>query len=118
MRATLRSLSFDPDPGGLPAEASAFSFNARLTVGPADGPGDETFDVTVCTPEWLSEACRMSDGIYDARHHVVVTLDQFDQRVLRDWFSRRVQLVEGSDWSQIAERLGRQGLWEFEDYRP
>ncbi|MCA5894737.1 immunity 8 family protein [Isoptericola sp. NEAU-Y5] len=116
MRATLRSLDFDPDPGDLPADPSAFRFNARLTVGPDDGPGDETFDVTVCTPEWLSQACRASGGIYDARHHVVVTLDQFDRRVLRDWFVRRVQGVEGDNWSRIGHRLGRLGFWEFEDY--
>ncbi|MBD3943489.1 hypothetical protein IF188_17490 [Microbacterium sp. NEAU-LLC] len=55
-------------------------------------------------------------GIYDARHHVIVTWDRSDQRILRDCFAARVRVVEGDDWSQIGERLGRLGLWEFEDY--
>lgn len=117
MHATLRSLVFDPDPSSLPADAAEFSTNARLTVGPADGPGEETFDVTVCTPEWLARACRGIGGIYDARHHVIVTLEQFDRRALHDWFQARVQRVEGDDWGQVGERLGRLGYWEFEDYR-
>ncbi|OZB81673.1 MAG: hypothetical protein B7X32_16115 [Microbacterium sp. 13-71-7] len=118
MRAMLRSLAFDPDPRSLAADASAFRMNARLTLGPTDGPGDETFDVTVCTPEWLAQACRKTGGIYDARHHVIVTMEQFHERVLHDWFEARVRAVEGDDWSEIGNRLGRLGFWEFEDYTP
>ncbi len=108
----------DPDPGSLPADASAFSTNARLTVGPADGAGEETLDVTVCTPEWLAHACGRTGGIYDARHHVVVSLERFDQRVLHDWFKARVERVERDDWIQVGHRLARLGYWEFEDYSP
>jgi hypothetical protein len=64
MRATLRRLSFDPEPSTLPADEAAFVFNARLIVGPADRPGEESFDVTVCSPEWLAERSR-TEGIID-----------------------------------------------------
>ena len=87
-------------------------------VGPADGLGDETFDVTVCTPEWLAQACRTRGGIYDARHHVVVTMEQFDERAMHDWFEARVRRVEGDDWNEIGNRLARLGFSEFEDYTP
>jgi immunity protein 8 of polymorphic toxin system len=29
----------------------------------------------------------------------------------------RVQEVEADTWSELGERLGRLGYWEFEDYR-
>jgi hypothetical protein len=83
----------------------------------ADGPGEESFNVTVCTPEWLSAACREAGGIYNLRHHMVVRLDDFDQRALRSWLEARVEEVEADSWTEPAGRLGRIGHWEFEDYR-
>jgi hypothetical protein len=118
VRAALKSLHLEPDPATMPAEPAAFSTLARLTVGPADAPGEESFDVTVCTPEWVAEACRKVGGIYDARHHLVVNLDDFDQRALHAWLAARVQEVDADSWEQVAERLSRLGYWEFEDYRP
>jgi hypothetical protein len=41
------------------------------------GPGEELFDVTIYTPEWLSVAAR--GGFYDAVHHVVVDFEAFDR---------------------------------------
>lgn len=118
MRAVLKGLSFDPDPSDLSDDPADFVLLARMIVGPPDSPGEESFDVTVCTPEWLARACRQADGIFDARHHIVVSLDEFDQRALRSWLAARVQAIDADSWSDIGEKLGRLGLWEFEDYRP
>jgi hypothetical protein len=90
---------------------------ARMIVGPPDAPGEESFDVIVCSPEWLAGACGKAGGIYDARHHVVVSFEDFDQRALRAWLSARVRAVESTTWAEIGARLGRLGYWEFEDYR-
>lgn len=72
----------------------------------------------VCTPEWLAQACRQAGGVFDARHHVVVNLSEFDARAVQAWFDARVQAIEADSWSDIGEKLGRLGQWEFEDYRP
>lgn len=118
MRAALRSIGFQPEPSTLSGDPAEFSFLARLIIGPADAPGEESFDVTVCTPEWLAIASRRAGGIYDARHHVVVNLDEFNQRALRDWLASRVHEAEAANWSERGQRLGRLGHWEFEDYQP
>ena len=118
MRAVLKSLDLDPDPSTLPDDPAEFSLLARMIVGPPDTPGEESFDVTVCTPEWLAKACSQVGGIYNARHHLVVNFDDFDQRALRAWLSARVQEVTSDTWAEIGERLGRLGHWEFEDYMP
>lgn len=116
MRAVLKSLVLEPDPATLPADAVAFALLARMMIGPADAPGEESFDVTVCTPEWLARACSDAGGIYNARHHLIVDLESFDQRALHAWLSARVQEVEAQAWSGIGEKLSRLGYWEFEDY--
>lgn len=115
MRAVLKSLDLEPDPSTLPGDPAEFSLLARMIVGPPDTPGEESFDVTVCTPEWLSRAA--GGGLYDARHHVVVNLESFDTNALREWLARRVESVQADTWKEIGERLGRLGYWEFEDYR-
>jgi hypothetical protein len=115
MRAVLKSLDLEPDPVTLPGDPAEFALHARMIVGPADGPGEESFDVTVCTPGWLSRAA--DGGFYDARHHVVVNLDFFDRNALQAWLARRVESVQADTWKELGERLGRLGYWEFEDYR-
>ncbi|MEJ7831563.1 MAG: Imm8 family immunity protein [Nocardioides sp.] len=117
MRAELKTLDLEPDPSTLPNDPAEFSLLARMIVGPPDTAGAESFDVTVCTPEWLANACGQVGGIYNARHHLVVNFGTFDKRALRAWLSARVQEVEGETWSEIGERLGRLGHWEFEDYQ-
>jgi hypothetical protein len=34
------------------------------------------------------------------------------------YVEQRVARCEGVTWRDVAERLGRPGLWEFEDYQP
>jgi hypothetical protein len=118
MRAALKSPYLEPDPSTLRDDPAEFSLLARMIVGPEAAPGEESLDITVCTPEWLAEACKKVGGIYSARHHLVVNYEGFDQRALRAWLSARVQEVEAETWSEIGERLERIGHWEFEDYRP
>jgi hypothetical protein len=117
MRAVLKSLNLEPDPATLPGDPAAFSLLARMIVGPPDTPGEESFDITVCSPEWLAQACRQVGGIYNAQHHLVVNFDDFDVRALERWLTARVQEVQAESWAEVGERLGRLGHWEFEDYR-
>ena len=100
----------------LPTRPAEFQVLARLLVGPSDGSGEESFDITVCSPEWLRARCA-KEGFVDARHHLVVNADQFTESGLRTYMERRVSQATGSDWSEVAARLSRLGYWEFEDYR-
>jgi len=100
----------------LPSEPDAFVFAVRLYVGPTEGPGEETFDLTVCSPEWLSAQSR-KEGFVDGRHHVITNADDFDRRRLRHWLEQRVSSVEGASWPEMGQRLARLAYWEFEDYR-
>ena len=116
MRAAVRHIMFDPEPRTLPSEAEHFAFGVRLIVGPADGPGEESFDLTVCSPEWLAARARQERFI-DGRHHVIVDAESFDQGDLRRWLNQRVSSVEAPTWPDVGEKLARLGFWECEDYR-
>ena len=88
---------------------------ARLMVGPNDGPGEESFDVEVCTPEWLARRCA-AEGFVDGRHTVVTTVDAFTEDGLRSFLARRVETLSGETWHEVAGKVARLGFWEFEDY--
>lgn len=113
----MKSLDFHPRPESLSADPAKFAFTARMIVGPPDPPGEESFDVWVCTPEWLAVECQRQGGILDARHHVVVDFRSFDQRSLRQWLEARVERAEGPTWTEVAGHLTRLGHWEFEEYK-
>ena len=117
VRAVLRNLILPPDPRTLPGDPAGFVFGVQLLVGPADGPGEESFELTVCSPEWLAVRCR-SGELVNGLHHVIVGQDTYDERVLRDWLESRVHAAEAATWDGIASQLRFLGGWEFESYRP
>lgn len=115
MRAALRSLfSFDVDDLSTWVPTSdEWAVSIRIVAGPDDGPGEESFDLMVCSPNWLAAQARRS-GIVDVRHHLV--LDGFNWRQLSSYIERRVRQCEGATWQDVARQLSRFGYWEFEDY--
>lgn len=116
MRAVVKSVDLEPDPSTLRAGPESFAFRARMILGPPGDRGEESFDVTVCSPEWLAARCR-EVGIYDARHHLVIAMDEFDRRELRHWLETRVSSLQAETWRELGAKLGRLGHWEFEDYK-
>ncbi len=117
MRASVRSIySSDADVDSyVPADPENDGVWIRLIVGPADGTGEESFDVLVCTPLWLRETVK-KEGPQFGFHHVI--LDPLDLRTAADFLKRYVESVEALDWPSLAEKLARVGYWEFENYRP
>jgi hypothetical protein len=87
----------------------------RILAGPADGPGEESFDVNVCTPEWLRVEIERT-GPMVGRHMLIV--DRWNVETVSRVITGLVARVEGPDWHAVGEQLGRIGHWEFEDYRP
>lgn len=116
MRAVVRHIMFDPEPRTLPSEAEHLAFGVRLILGPADGPGEESFDLTVCSPEWIAARAKQ-ERFVDGRHHVIVDAESFDPADLRRWLDLRISSVEAPTWPKVGEKLARLGFWEFEDYR-
>lgn len=116
MNAALRHiLSFDvQDVASWAPPTAEFAIGLRLLVGPEGEEGEESFDLTVCSPGWLEARVR-NESVYDARHHLVVMT--FDYPLLASYLKRRVEACHGSSWNEVARQLARLAYWEFEDYR-
>ncbi len=69
MRPELRSLDFDPDPTTFSSEPSEFSFLPRVIVGPSDGPGEESFDGSLCARQ--SGLPRLAEESVESTIHAI-----------------------------------------------
>lgn len=82
-------------------------------VGPEGIDAEESFDITVCTPEWFRQQYELSDVVV-ARHHLIVFEYDYDRIVNK--IKSIIERCEGSSWNEVAEKVARYGYWEFEDY--
>lgn len=120
MRAQLHSLSIECDPLGEYKAADPTYFGALLsaTIGPEDGPGEEIFQATVCSPAWLADHVlgKTDKGFVFLRHYLVVARWDADrvEMLVSDLCSR----ASGRTWSEVAGKLSRYLAWEYEDYMP
>lgn len=121
MHAVLRSLD---SPALAPETLDTFEppipddFGVLLTasIGPDNGPGDEVFYVTVCSPKWLAWATMTENvkGFEFVRHRLVV--DRWDPDLFRRAIRDLCLHTSGADWTEVANKLSRYLAWEFEDY--
>jgi hypothetical protein len=98
-----------------PEEEDNFGFVLRALVGPIGQPGEESFDITVCTPKWLVKRYGTSDTILGL-HKLIVF--RYDYSKLRRFIERYLTGCSGDTWIEIAQRVALLGQWEFENYRP
>lgn len=117
MRACLRSFDgLSVDAGTYsPADDSCDGVWIRMTVGPLGGQGNESFDVLICTPEWLRKTIR-AEGPQIGRHRLV--MEPLDLAEAREFLRTRIESLEAANWTELGEKVGRLGFWEFEDYAP
>ena len=99
----------------LPADPLDFGLLVQIIVGPSDGPNEESFEVVVCSPAWVARRV-VESGPLIRRHHLVV--ERYDWKRISDFLMARIESVYADDWTSLAEKIGRIGCWEFEDYTP
>jgi hypothetical protein len=117
MKATVRSIhSPDVDlESFLPEDPENVGVLIQMLVGPTEGPGEESFDVVVCTPGWLKSWIQLH-GPTIGRHHLIV--ERYDFQEIRNHLTSIIEAEQGNTWQELALRVGRIGKWEFEDYQP
>jgi hypothetical protein len=97
-----------------PTEENNFGVLVRVMVGPMDGQGEESFEVFVCTPRWLSE--KYSDAeILLGLHKLIVF--RYDYMRIQQFIEKYLMRCTGDSWHEIALKVNLLGRWEFEDYR-
>ena len=117
MKAEIKRLH-SPDVDDLitykPNNEKDFGFLLQMMVGPKGQEGEESFDMTVCTPQWLLSNCS-DEKIIFGRDYLIV----FDYNY-QDVFNKLtefVETIEGNTWDELAQHLSKIGRWEFENYK-
>lgn len=118
MRPVIRSL-YGPDVPDLtifePDDPTTFGFLLTIVAGPDEGPGEEKFDVVVCSPKWFEHQLNDHE-VRSGRHHLMMR--HWDWASLEADINRRDRMCAGDTWTEAAAKLGRLGQWEFEEYTP
>jgi hypothetical protein len=111
----LYSLEVDNLEQYAPDAPDRFLLQIRAIVGPKGAPGEESFDIRVCTPAWLADVCE-AEGFVVGRHYVVVA--KYDFAALKSVVTKLIESCSGNSWQEVAQKVARIGYWEFEDYQP
>lgn len=116
MRAEIRSL-YSPDISDLvhfhPVE-NEFAFLLTLMIGPVGGHGEESFDITVCSPPWLINKYGTNDILFPLYHLIMF---EYDYNRLVGAIEKKINGLDGENWNELALKIGKIARWEFEDFR-
>ncbi|MFN9303365.1 MAG: immunity 8 family protein [Candidatus Kapaibacterium sp.] len=96
-----------------PVDPDNFGFLVRLIIGEEKLGGEESFDVMICTPQWLISNHSKSDIII-GRHHLIVF--EYNYERIHSKLKSLIEEIELKTWDEIGLGVGRIGKWEFEDY--
>lgn len=80
--------------------------------GPQNAEGEESFDLVVCNNLWAEQ--QRARGENPDPHQLVV--ERFDASEIEEYLHRAASDSSGTDWKEVAEKLGRFGKWEFDGY--
>src|SRR5665213_2947129 len=92
-----------------PADSENFSLVLRLMIGPRGKPGEESFDITVCTPVSLIAGCA-ANGFVSGRHRLVVSA--YDPSLIMKAVRGLVDGCSGLSWTEVGTKLARIAYWE------
>ncbi|MDM8178144.1 immunity 8 family protein [Olivibacter sp. 47] len=98
----------------IPEKQNNFSILLQLIVAPLNGEGEESFDIVLCTPQWLIENHQISDIII-GRHYLIVF--EYNYSRIYNKLKELIENIDGENWDDIGMKVGRIGKWEFEDYQ-
>ena len=116
IRPEIRSL-YSPDDADIwnfkPVDEESFSLLLRIVVGPEGKPGEESFDVEVCTPRWIATNYP-KDTLLMGRHLLIV--QKLDMNKISEFIRSFVVGCSGETWQEVAAKIGKLARWEFEDY--
>lgn len=95
-----------------PENEDVFFLLINLKIGPSDEAGADYFQFQVCTPEWL---CKNQWSPEWMRHVLLVRV--YNHKEIISEVSKRIEMCDGKDWTEIALKLSRTFDWEYEDYK-
>mgnify|MGYP003583171603 FL=1 len=95
-----------------PEDPRDFCMEIYLRIGGASSEAADNFDLTVCTPTWLAKATVKSP----VWGRGLLIVSEYDLDLIRSEVAAYVSKYSGKNWTDLATKLSRSLLWEFEDY--
>ena len=80
---------------------------------PYNGEGEESFQVSFCTPRWWAENRAEKYVMYEPQWLIVA---EYNYLKLIAWLNHFVEHCSGETWREVASQLSAISLWEFENY--
>src|SRR5436305_676692 len=90
----------------IPADPASFAVLIQAFFGPDSAEGEESFDILVCSPDWLASELRKKNLIV-GRHRLIVA--HWDLHSLRTFLGEYASDCAGCSWNEVAEKLSRLG---------
>ena len=97
-----------------PEDDTCFSFLIQVIVGIKGKDGGDAFSIEVCTPKWFEQNYHDTDIVF-GRGKLIVFNYNIEKVIKR--ITQYCESCFGDTWDDIACKISRIGLWEFEDYR-
>ena len=91
-----------------------FGFLLQIFVGSDETDGEESFDLFLCSPSCISEKMKGTEILVG--HHYLI-MQKYDYEKLIHFIQNFCEQCIGETWDEVAKKLSRIGIWEFEDYR-
>ncbi|WP_414553465.1 Imm8 family immunity protein [Anabaena sp. CCY 0017] len=96
---------------GEPENPYNFSILVQALIGIASEEGADTFNIIVCTPDWLKNRIP-AEGYIIGRAHLIVA--RYDYGVIKKAIESWCEKAKGKDWNEIVNILAKYSQWEYE----
>lgn len=96
-----------------PQDPDCFALVVDAYIRPAGGGPEDMFQFLARSPRALEDELRETSYVL-ARNYLI--LPRFDYGLLWKAISDLCESIEGPDWETVARRIGRYGLWEYDDF--
>jgi len=94
-----------------PEDPSNFEIDLEIFVGFEASPGEERFDLTVCTPHWILELLKEDDPMMG---HGIIIVSNYSYPQIVEYIKSYVKMCVGSNIDDAMRRVGLLGEWESE----
>jgi hypothetical protein len=96
-----------------PQKTNEFAFELQIIAGIKGKEGGDSFDIFVCTPQWLIKNYKKEDILF-GRHRLIMF--QYNYESLLNKINQYIEMLEEDSWDKLAEKINLIGRWEFFDY--
>lgn len=96
-----------------PEDPSDFCVDLRVMIGPQHQDAAESFNFTVCSPEWIKKECAADGFIW--RWDVLI-VNEYNRIEIKKIIEKFIARSAAPTWLQVAEQISRRSNWEFDNY--